>query len=67
MWSRLIKQVKALIPQVKDESILKGTDKFGNRYYEYADDGMIKRKVEFAEGNHGLEYESEFWHEWLKY
>lgn len=67
MLRRLIKQVKGWVPQVKDEAILKGTDKYGNRYYEFTDDDMIKRKIEFAEGNHGLEYESEFWHEWLKY
>jgi NADH:ubiquinone oxidoreductase subunit len=52
---------------VRENRILKGTDRYGNRYYEFNDDDTIKRKIEFAEGNEKLEYESEFWHEWLKY
>lgn len=67
MIRRFIKVIKGYVPQYKDEKVLKGTDKFGNKYYEFNDDNTIKRKIEFAEGNDALQYESEFWHEWLKY
>lgn len=68
MFRNLWKTVQSLrLSGVRENRILKGTDRYGNRYYEFNDDDTIKRKIEFAEGNEKLEYESEFWHEWLKY
>jgi len=47
--------------------VFKGKDKYGNKYYEYDDNGLIKRRVEYSDSNSKMEIEREYWQEWLNY